>query len=197
MAKEAGRWRSRVEPFFGFLVDLGFSRVDVDDTSFWETWVEYGSLEAAIRVRMNRECGHSEVSLIRLVEGMVPAYPIWITSDRIDWVLLDNVLEVRRPDLFVQARLMTGLGGEQLDRQLAFWSSAVREVVPDFLAGDLGAIDEASELIRERVRLSPQQVQVWLPGESPAGAEADQIRDVASTVPPEVGVVARRYRRDR
>jgi len=52
--------------------------------------------------------------LIRLVSGQVPPYPIWITDDRIDWTLLDNVVEARAPDLMDEVRKQAGLKAPEL-----------------------------------------------------------------------------------
>ena len=99
MGEDATTWRELVEPHSGFVADFGFEAVDLDEGSFWSLWVQYRSPTAAIRISKSREFVRCEVELIRLVDGEVPAYPIWITEDRIDWVLLDNVVAVRRPDL--------------------------------------------------------------------------------------------------
>ncbi|MDP9181819.1 MAG: hypothetical protein M3P04_03435 [Actinomycetota bacterium] len=179
----------------GFLIAHGFTRVTKDDSSFWSLWVQYASETAAVRISKSNEFRRSEVQLIRLVEGKVPPYPIWITADRIDWTLLDNVLEARRPDLQHAALPMTGLQDRDIDLQLAFWANALRDTCSDFLAGDFGAIDEAGDIVRERVREHPQEIVAWLPEDAPASADASAVRDMAATVPPEVGVRVRRYRR--
>jgi len=179
-----------------FLIGHGFTRVTKDDSSFWSLWVQYASNNAAVRISKSNEFRRSEVQLIRLVDGEVPPYPIWITPDRIDWTLLDNVLEARRPDLMEAALPMTGLQDRDIDLQLAFWANALREACPDFLAGDFAAIDEAGEIVRERVREHPQEIVAWLPEDAPGSADASALRDMAATVPPEVGVRVRRYRRN-
>jgi hypothetical protein len=179
----------------GFLINHGFTNVTTDDSSFWSLWVQYASGGAAVRISKSNEFRRSEVQLIRLVDGEVPPYPIWIGSDRIDWILLDNVLEARRADLQHAALLMTGLQDREIDAQLAFWADSLRDVCPDFLAGDFAAIDEAGAIIRARVREHPQEIVAWLPEDAPTGADASALRDMAATVPPEVGVRVRRYRR--
>jgi len=135
--------------------------------------------------------------LIRLVNGQVPAYAIWITEDRIDWTLLDNVIESREPDLMSEVRKQTGLEPSALDEQLRFWARVLREVAGDFLAGDFAPLDEAGSLTRSRVADNPQGAQVWLPEDAPPGADAQEASAVAATVPPNVGVSVRRYRRRR
>lgn len=197
MGIRANQWRETVEPTFGFLIDLGFVDVDVDDSSFWSLWVQYRSPAAAVRVSKSNEFTRVEVELIRLADGRVPAYPIWITDDRIDWTLLDNVIEVRRPDLLPLVRRQHGLTDDAVKSQLTFWAEALRDVAPDFLEGGFGAIDEAGELVRRRVADNPQKMQVWIPSDAPAGAEAQKMRELEGTLPPEVGLEVHRYRRPR
>jgi hypothetical protein len=55
MGKEAAKWHKIVEPHFGFLVQLGFATVAVDDSSFWSIWVQYRSETSAIRVSKSNE----------------------------------------------------------------------------------------------------------------------------------------------
>lgn len=197
MGKTAEKWRKQVEPHFGFLYDHGFTTVDVDDSSFWSLWVQYRSGTVAVRISKSNETTRAEVQLIRLVDGEVPAYPIWITEERLDWTLLDNVVEARQPHLREDAAKLSGLTASQLDQQLQFWASVLSDVAPEFLDGDFAPIDEAGELIRSRVAEHPQQVRVWIPNDAPADSEAEQIAEVQSTVPPNVGVSVRRYWRGR
>jgi hypothetical protein len=191
------RWRESVERNFRFLADRGFALSEVDDSSPWETWVEYRSDRAAVRISRSNEFARAEVNLIRLVDGAVPPYPVWITAARIDWALLDNLLEARSPTLLGQARALSGLDDDSLERQLAFWATALQEAASDFLDGDLSPIDEAGAVVRERVRRNPQHVTAWLAEDAPPAREAETLQELSRTVPPEVGVTSRRYRREK
>lgn len=197
MGREAAKWRKQVEPHFGFLAQSGFGGVEVDDSSFWSLWVQYRSEASAVRISKSNEFIRSEVHLIRLVDGEVPPCPIWITDDRIDWTVLDNVVEARRPDLLDEVAKQTGLKASQLDDQLAFWARTLRDVAQDFLDGSFAPLDEAGALVRGRVETNQQQVKVWMPSDAPPGAEVEQAEQVQWTVPPNVGVTVRRYRHGR
>lgn len=177
--------------------ETGFDRVDVDDSSFWSLWVQYRSKSAAVRISKSVEFTRSEVHLIRLVEGKVPPYPIWITDERIDWTLLDNVVLARQPALEHELRRQSGLKPAEIDRQLDFWARTLRDVAQDFLDGDFGALDEAGAIIRERVAAEPQEVRVYLPSDASPGEEAEEEAKVRATLPPNVGVSVRRYLRRR
>lgn len=195
MGKRASKWLQQVEPHFGFLREHGFTRVATDDSSFWSFRVRYASPHAAVQVAKSNEFTRVEVSLIRLVDGDVPPYPIWITSDRVDHALLDTVLEVRDKALLREAARMGGLVPEDVERQLSFWAATLREVAPEFLEGDLSAIDEAEAVVRQRVAEHPQQLTTWLPHDAPATAEAEELAQMTDQVPEGVTIKVRRYRR--
>jgi hypothetical protein len=195
MGKEAEKWVKQVDPHFGFLTQLGFGSRDVDDSSFWSIWVQYRSDTSAIRISKSNEFVRADVHLIRLVNGQVPRYPIWITDEPIDWILLDNVVESREPGLLSEVKRLTGLKSAELDGQLRFWARVLREVAGDFLAGSFASLDEAASVIRARVAAHPQSVQVWLSEDAPDGVEAQEADAVRATLPAQVGVSVRRYRR--
>lgn len=96
-----------VEEHFDFLVERGFRLTDVD-YSTWTISVTYGSATSAVQVSKSNEFIRSEVHLVRLVDGKLPPYPIWVTEARIDWTLLDNVLEARAPGLLERSLKLTG-----------------------------------------------------------------------------------------
>lgn len=68
----ADRWRRTVDPYFGFLVELGFDTVTVEASSFWDVRVRYVSSTAAVQVSKSIEFDRTEFSLIRLHDGEVP-----------------------------------------------------------------------------------------------------------------------------
>lgn len=190
---KARQWRQLVEPHFGFLIDSGFNEIDLDDSSWWATSMLFRSGIAAVRVELNSEFGRVEVQLIRLVDGAVPDYPIWITSERVDWVLLDDVIEARRPELISAVRAQKGLKPGAADAQLQFWARALLEIAPEFLTGDLSAIDDGAAIVRQRVADHPQELTVWSPHDATAADEEAAARRVAEDLPPEVNLVRRRY----
>lgn len=193
MGPSARRWRQLAALHFGFLEGHGFRLSATDDSSTWETWVQYTSAISAVRVTRSNEFVRAEVHLIRLVAGQVPAYPIWITSEPVNWALLDNVLQARSPELL--QRVTGGLSDPELDRQLAFWASALVTAAPEFLDGDLTAISEVESIVRQRVRQHPQQVTVWIPDDADPASIAHQVQATKASVPPEVSVVTARYER--
>ncbi|MFN8022233.1 MAG: hypothetical protein U0Q03_11960 [Acidimicrobiales bacterium] len=184
------RWTSAVERHFGFLKAHGFTLGSAEEPTQWERAVLCKAPAVAVRVARSVEFARAEVNLIRLVDDQVPPYPIWITDDVVNWTLLDTVIEARRPDLMKQLP-PGGLDESELDRQLAAWAELLRLVAADFLDGDAGAIDDAAEVLRQRVQEHPQRVTVWVPRE----AEPSIADDVRASVPSNVEVNVAGYSR--
>lgn len=195
MGDRGRRWLRRVQPHFDFLIDQGFSQVTHDDSSFWSLWVRYASPHAVVQIAKSNEFDRVEVTLIRLVDGDVPPYPVWITSEPVHHALLDTILEVRDRALLRYAARLNGLGSEAVERQLSFWATTLRDVASEFLEGDLSAIDEAEAVVRERIAEHPQQLTTYLPDDAPPSAEADELEKLKGHVPDNVTVQFRRYRR--
>ncbi len=149
MGEAADEWRAVVEPRFAFVAEYGFAITESDDSSSWMTSVTYTSSAAGIHVARSVEFNRSEVHLIRLVDGSVPPYPLFMTAAPMDWVLLDTVLEIRNPERSAKAQAFQGLSTAEVEQQLAFWAESIQTVALDFLQGDLSAIDQADALLRE------------------------------------------------
>lgn len=194
MSGHLQRWADAVERHFGFVDAFGLRSLGAEERSQWETSVVYKSHQVALKISLSREFNRAEVNLIRLVDDEVPPYPIWITEEVLNWTLLDNVIEARRPDLSAQIP-SGGLQEDELERQLVTWAELLRLVAPEFLEGDPSAIDDAAVVIRQRVREHPQQVTVWLPEDTPSNADRDLVGDVRGSVPPNVNVKVARYSR--
>ena len=187
-------WADAVERHFGFLDAFGFRSSGTEERSHWETSVVYTSRQVAVKVSLSREFGRAEVDLVRLVDGEVPPYPIWITEEVLNWTLLDNVIEARRPDLSAQIP-SGGLQEDELERQLETWAELLRLVAPEFLENNPSAIDDAAVVIRRRVGEHPQHLTVWLPEHTPSDADRDVVGDMRGSVPPNVDVSVARYSR--
>lgn len=190
----ADEWRQRVEGHFSFLKEHGFGEPTADDSSWWATTALYTSDTSAVHVARSIEYQRAEVQFIRLVDGAVPPYQAWITSAPIVRTLLDNVLQARAPELCREGARLKGLSDDEVERQLAFWASALVTVAPEFLDGDLSLFADAEAVIRARIARRPQQLTVTIPHTSPAGAEAAEMLRMAKKVPPEVKVVVQRSR---
>lgn len=195
MGPKGEQWARKVEERFNYLADFGFARLSVSDDSFWEIRVTFKSDVSAMAVIRSVEFDRVEVELMRLVNGALPEYPIFVVdSVAVNTFYLDDLVALRSPDWPVGAG---GLSEASVDRQLAEWAIALRQHGADFLAGDLSVLDQLEAIVRARAAGSPQQVQVWMPegtSISEADATAEQVR---KTVPDGVSVLKRWYRRRR
>jgi hypothetical protein len=194
VARAAKGWERRVRGHFDFLVEHGF-RFDRVETNSWATTALYLSPALGLEVTRSVEFDRVEIELIRLVEGELPEYEVWVTDRTLNRVLFDNVLVARAPELDEASRALSGLSTEGEETQLRFWADALRSVAPDFLAGDDAPLREGDQVIRQRVAENPQELTIWLPNDA-SQEEEDRAREEArQTAPPNVEVSVRRYRR--
>jgi hypothetical protein len=191
-------WAEQVERHFGFLTQHGFLLSDVGPATWWAVRVTYRSTRSAVAVIRSNEYYRAEVELMRLVDGQLPAYPIFVVdSVPVNTFLLDDLVRLRRADPEKALARQRGLAPQEVDAQLAFWSAAIREHGSDFLAGDLRVLDTLEQIVRGRAHDHRQELVVWLPDAASAKDEARAEESVAATVPERVTVTARRYRRPR
>lgn len=189
-------WADRVERHFGFLTRYGFARTDVDTSNWWAVRVTYRSRRSALAVIRSYEFDRVEVELMRLVDGELPGHPVFVVdSVPVHRFLADDLLVLRRPDADEVLARQRGVSDREIEAQLAFWSKALREHGQDFLAGDLGVLDELERIVRDRVRQHRREVTVWLPDDASASDEARAVTQAQRGVPDGVSVVARRYLR--
>ena len=193
---EAEAWQAQVDVHFGYLrATYGFRITSADASSVWTTRVVYQTDVAAVVVDLSTEFQRVEVSVMRLVDGRLPEYPIFILPDTvINETLLDNVLLIRNPNLLDQLRGLEGLDEDHIEKSLAFLARTLEETIPDFLGGDLSIFEAVDRLIKERVRAHPPTITIHLPEDATAEEEAAAIEKVRKDSPG-IQIVARRYRR--
>lgn len=195
VVEERGQtWVNRVRPHFDFLVGHGFTLTDVVAENWWEVTVTYRSVVSAVEVALSFEYQRVDLSLLRLVDGELPRYPVFIVdSVPIDTFVADWLLELRGDPTRQPGR---GLDDGDVEAQLGFWAGALREYGTDFLAGDLSVLDQLEQMIRDNARLhGPPEVTVWVPEDAAPEAVARTASQVQAATPADVAVAIRRYRR--
>jgi len=162
-------WRAQVATHFSFLeATYGFHFASVDGASWWQTTVRYDSPTLAVRIDKSVEFERVEVWLIRLVDGRVPEYPIFINPDTpINYVILDRVLQNRAPQDAENLANLRGLNDEQVERSLGFLAQAIRAYCDDVLRGDFAIFDVVAEKIHEYAREHPQAIRIIAPETAP------------------------------
>jgi transposase-like protein len=122
---------NRVRPHFDYLTGHGFTLTDVSGEDWWAVTVTYRSAVSAVVVALNFEYERVELSLLRLVDGQIPAYPIFIVdSVPVDRFLADWLWELRGDS---RRQPPTGLQDVEVDTQLEFWATVLRNDGADFL----------------------------------------------------------------
>jgi hypothetical protein len=175
LALEA-KWQVQVAAHFGYLeTEYGFRFVSVDGSSWWGTFVRYQSPLLQVMIDRSVESDGVELTLIRLVDGRVPEYPIpYEIGMPINFIYFLSVLTERAPEEHEKLRALRGLNDEQLERSLALHADALRTYCDDALRGNLTVFDEETERRRqstlERLRQKERE-QVREGGTAPPGDE--------------------------
>ncbi len=193
MGREGELWREVVDTYFEFLTDAGFTTTTVDDSRWWEISVTYLTDTVALKVAASREYNRVEVELVRLVHSQMPEYQVWVTDGPLDRMLLDNVVEARRPERLAELTRHKGLSTKATARQLALFAALLGEVAPEFLTGDTSAIDDGATVVRARASEHPQEFTVHMPPNATDEQLAAEYARAVASVPPEVRVRVRRY----
>jgi hypothetical protein len=178
-------WKSQVAAHFGFLeTTYGFHFAQVDGSDWWETSVRYDSPLLAIKIDKSAEFLRVELCLIRLVDGQMPEYPIFINPDTpIFYVFIGKVLEERAPREAEKLRKLTGISDEEVERSLAFLAQALPAYCDDVLRGDFSICDMIADKMHQQAREHPQGIRVILPNTSQPGDEAPLVETLQKDFP--------------
>jgi hypothetical protein len=189
------QWAEQVERHFGFLARHGFTVTDIDASTWWQVQVTYRSPRSAVAVIRSVEFQRVEVQLMRLVDGELPEYPIFVVdSVSVNTFHADDLLGLRLDGADEVLASQHGLEPQEVEAQLAFWSEVLRDYGGDLLGGDLSVLDALEQMVRDRARQHRQKVVVWLPESASADEEAHAVDATRATIPDGVAIVARRYR---
>ncbi|HEX5996302.1 MAG TPA: transposase [Jiangellales bacterium] len=154
-AHRAREWAGRVADHFGWLEQRGFTVIETDASWFWAWTVVYRRLSAAILVIQNREYGCVDVQLVRAAAN-APLARRWIRVDGevTGMAYASKLIWLRASDPEEMLDRIDGLGltPPELDTQLAFWAAVLQTYGQDFLAGDLGVLDQPDPVVRHRRR---------------------------------------------
>ena len=184
LAAEEG-WKAQVAAHFGFLeTTYGFHFANVDGASWWQTTVRYDSPQLAVEIANSRESVCVELCLIRLVDGRVPEYPIFINPDTpINYVYMHKVLEVRAPHEAQKLRELQGLSDEEVERSLVFLSDMLRTHCDDVLRGDFAIFDVIAEQMHEYAREHPQGIRIIVPDTTPQEEALARVEETRGAFP--------------
>jgi hypothetical protein len=150
----ADEWQASVNEHFGFLESIyGFRVTQVDASSVWNNRVTYQTATTGVYVDSNAEFGRVEVSLVRLLDGELPLYPIFVRRDTVlhefplDWLLM-----VRARHLLSELRAAKGLNDEQVEKSLKLLAGAVNDYAADVLRGDFSIFAALEALVKQNAQ---------------------------------------------
>lgn len=152
-------FESLVRERFAFLTELfAMRRIKVEKSARGEA-VTYRNTTTGVRITFEPMDGGIFVYVIRLRDGKVPPYPIFIKEDTVlDWFRIQEITSVREPSLQLVRSLKEASfhppKGE-LTRILTPMARAVRKHCGDILRGDLTLLDELEPKLRQ------QAIEFW------------------------------------
>ncbi len=89
--------------------------------------------------------------LIRLQEGEIPPYPVFIhPSDTLDQFYLDDVISLRKDDIGTWHKKDCCDSGFSLDKQLSQVTSDLHRFAGDVLSGDFTVFSKLEEVVKKR-----------------------------------------------
>ncbi len=188
------QWRVKVAAHFGYLeTEYGFHIAKVDASSGWETYLRYESSALAVKVSRSVEFDTAELGIIRLVDGRVPKYPVFINPDTpINYVMLDRIVGERAPQESEQFHSLRGLSDEQIERTLAFLATSLRAYADDVLRGDFAIFDVVAAQLHSYAQEHPQTITIWAPVSATDEDVARHIEDARKGYPQQP-VAVKRY----
>jgi transposase-like protein len=146
-------WAARVSVHFRYLKRWGF-RFSGADANMWEERATYRSHHSAINVVKDYQGPRVEVELMRLVDSELPEPEVFIVdSEPVNRFYVDELIRLRQPDGEAALAQLTDM--PTFDDQLKFLAAALRRHGADFLAGDLGVLDDLERIVRSRAREQP------------------------------------------
>lgn len=187
-----------VAPHLEFLVEKGFRALLVRDEPNLAAWgprVRYVDAMVGVELHCSLEFDCVDTSIIRLVDGEVPAYPVFINDgDDIRWFHLDGLLGIVDPERSRDPAARGGLDRDSLERQLNHLACALRELADDLLNPSAPVFAARQQQIHEQVRADPPKVAIHVPREASADEIAGLVQRQKNAYP-DVGVEVHRYER--
>lgn len=115
--------------------------------------VIYQNSTTGIKIRFEPRENHIFVMLMRLIEGKLPDYPIFIKADtQINLFYLDDLLELRSPSLKIKQKdLGDWINSIDLENLLAQYAKSLQQFGIDILQGDFTVFNELEQIVKRRV----------------------------------------------
>jgi hypothetical protein len=135
------------------------------------TSARFETATTAVDVARSVEFNWVEVMLIRKDEGVVPEYPLFVTTvDMMHHFGLDAALEERSPETLAEVQATKGLGEEQIEAGLTVSAKALEQYAADILQGAFSLVAQSGAKVRAYLHEHPEVMTVYAPADLPRSA---------------------------
>jgi hypothetical protein len=142
-----------VSKHFSYLrSDYGLEKIAVEKSSY-ECYVTFSNKKIAVQVSLEMKDGGIFVMLIRLVDGKLPTYEVFIRPDTaINHFDLEDVVDLKNPEFSLEQEYSDESYPtiQELEENLSKYAEALRKYGKDILAGDFRLFPQLELVIRRR-----------------------------------------------
>ena len=114
-------------------------------------YISYRNATTAVRISFEPRERGIFVLLSRLVDGKIPPYPIFVSSNTvIDSFYLDDVIMLRNPTTKIQQKSPERHTKPWFVKQLSIYANSLTEVADDILKGNFEIFEDLERIVKER-----------------------------------------------
>ena len=137
---------------FSFLIDDFSFREESLELDNWGIRLVFCNSTTGVRISYEPREGGIFVMLIRLVDGKLPDYPIFIDEDTVlNYFDLQDLLSIRIP-CFKENNFEIGKTNSEIENYIQQIAKNLRTKAEDILKGDFLIFSELERIVKERAR---------------------------------------------
>ena len=137
---------------FSFLIEDFNFREESLELDNWGIRLLFCNSTTGVRISYEPREGGISVMLIRLVDGKLPDYPIFIDEDTVlNYFDLQDLLSVRIPCV-KENNLEIGITNSEIENYIQQIAQNLRTKAEDILKGDFLIFSELERIVKERAR---------------------------------------------
>ena len=147
---------------FRFLEERFGCRVVAVERRAYGTYIVYLNSTMGVRLSLQPREGGIFVDLVRLINGKIPEYPIFVKSqDPLHWFDLEDLVGLRAPHLKIkQPPVGTLCRPKVLKEVLVKYANLLQRYASDVLKGDFKIFPRLEKIVRARAKES-ESPEVW------------------------------------
>jgi hypothetical protein len=141
---------------FGFLTtDHGFKVATIDKDNYG-CYITYSNDVVAVKVSYEIKDGGLFVMLCRMVNGKLPPYPIFISSEMtLNWFDLEDVVGLKNPSIELEPEFVDPVKptAKELKTNLKKYAEALKAYAADILGGDFSSFAGLEKIVKRRANV--------------------------------------------